>query len=701
MGLRTAMMLALMPLVCLVAYLGIKDGRASLEHINRMSDVGRLAHHVEKVGDVIHELQKERGYSAGFTASKGKNFSDALKQQRSDTDAVLLTLEPVIPTLQDLYPEEMARAVTGLESLLAQRSTIDAFETTVPKLAGYYTGIINALISVSTHARTTPSVESVNTLLEAQQYVSLAKEAAGLERAMGATGLGSEAFPDAIHKRYTSLAARQMGFLARAEAVLKRDGFQADLMSTGAAQTADSMRQTILSLPYGGDVGSLTAPEWFAASTAWIDALREVDIALGQEIAGAAAQAEASAWTLMQRETLIGVLGGLIGFSLAGWFVERVTRKLKTMIQIMNEFIDGNFEAWVPFLKDSGEIGVMANAVYRFKQLSKEAMRKKETDEAQLNAKHQEVVDLVTEGLNALSQADLSLSFDDPLAAEYDEIRADFNVTVANLRQVMEDISKSVNDLEVRSETMMHSASDLAQRTTQQVGQIKATAEATARLSQGAEGTKAAIGGAKEMADEAKSRAQKSGETVSEAVAAMDRISQSSDRIGQITTMIEDLSFQTNLLALNAGVEAARAGTSGKGFAVVATEVRALASRSADAAMEIKSLISENVHQIESGVQLVDRTGEELQSIIEQILKIDESLSTVTEVAGSQVRDLGDLKNTMQDLRDLTGQNLALADQSQNNSDSLRGVAQSLSSIVSGFNLVRRAAKSPSSEQAA
>ncbi|WP_425098112.1 methyl-accepting chemotaxis protein [Tropicibacter sp. S64] len=685
MSLRAVMLVALIPLVCLVAYLGISDLRGYLAQARVQNEIVGISRNIERVGDLVHELQKERGYSAGFTSSKGATFASDLVGQRSQTDGMIAALQPVLPELQSMAPEAAGVAVTRLDSLSEQRAKIDALASTVPELADYYTGIINALIAISTHVRSEQAIDGISPLMEAQQYVALAKESAGLERAMGATGLGAESFPVPVHQKYVRLAAEQMAFLARTEATLERPGFVRALLETEAAQRAQAMRDTILSLPYGGTPGDLTAPKWFAASTAWIDSLRDIEVALGGEIRMLSGAVGDAAEALMWREAAIVLIGSIVGFALAALFVDRITRKLRTLIAIMNEFIDGNFDAWVPFIQQKGELGTMAQAIYRFKQLSKEAIRKKETDEAQLNAKHQQVVDLVTEGLNALSQADLSLNFEEPLAPEYDVIRADFNVTVANLRKVMEEISSTVNDLETRAETMMHSASDLAQRTTQQVAQIEATVEATTRLSNGAQDTKRAIGSAKAMADEAKAKAQKSGDTVAEAVAAMDRISRSSDRIGQITTMIEDLSFQTNLLALNAGVEAARAGASGKGFAVVATEVRALASRSSDAAMEIKTLIGESATQIDSGVQLVDQTGAELQTIIEQILKIDESLSVVTGAATGQANDLGALQDTMQELRDLTARNLALADQSQNNSDALGSAAQTLSGVVSSF----------------
>ncbi|WGW04969.1 methyl-accepting chemotaxis protein [Tropicibacter oceani] len=687
MSLRMVMLGALLPLICLVGFLATQGLRGHLAETRAQGALMQIAEDSDRIGDLIHELQKERGYSAGFIASAGANFADALSAQRAETDGVRQAFQTIVPAVQDIEPQQVQAALDGLAVLDAQRAAIDGLAMTVPELAGYYTGIINALIEVSTRVRTGRAMDRTAILMEAQQYLSLAKEAAGLERAMGATGLGSDSFAPQVHQRFVALSARQGAYLARAQAVLGQPGFAEDIRATRAAQTAQAMRDTIHALPYGGALGDLTAPQWFAASTAWIDQLRAVESGLGAQLIAVTDAARAEAQGTMLRQSVIVLVGCLFGLGLAVVLVERLTTRLRKLIGIMNEFINGNFEAWVPFKDQKGEIGRMAEAVYRFKQLSKEAIQKKEADEASLNARHQKVVDLVTEGLAALSHADLSLRFDDPLSPEYDAIREDFNQSVDNLRAVMGEITKTVQDLELRSENMMASASDLAQRTNEQVAQIEATVEATGRLAKGVQSTNEAIVGAKEMAGQARDRAVQSGETVANAVAAMDRISVSSDKIGQITTMIEELSFQTNLLALNAGVEAARAGASGKGFAVVATEVRALAGRSSDAAMEIKTLIGENVDQIKNGVQLVDRSGAELQAIIDQILRIDGALSDVNAAAKDQSRDLVALEGTMQELRELTGQNLSLADSSQTSSDELAGVAQALMKIVSDFNL--------------
>jgi len=692
MSLRLMMLCAIAPLLALALFFAGREVHVLSQHSRHAALVSSVAAQSQQVSDLVHELQKERGYSAGFTASRGGNFSDALATQRGDTDRVLESFAANTPDIRDIAPDEIRAAEDGLVSLAGQREDIDAFTLTVPELAAYYTGIIDHLLAAANRIRLGAGVDRTAQLMEAAELLSLAKESAGLERAMGATGLGAPEFPEAVHRRFTELGARQRAFLARVGGVLGDPEFVSALRARPAAQAVEPMRDAIAALSYGGEVGDLTAPQWFAASTAWIDDLREAEAGLMAELE---AQTAADAASARRNLWVEAVIAGAVALTFAGVAVLQaavLTRRLRNLTAVMNEFIEGRFEAWVPYIKSRGEIGGMAHSIYRFKQLTRAAIEKRERDEARLNARHQQVVDLMTEGLKALASADLTLRFEDPLAEEYDSIRSDFNTATARLRDVMLTLAKTVAELQERSGDMRASASDLADRTNTQVEMIARTAETVAGLTETLKETSSSLKDAKGLADEAKGRADRSGDVVSNAVAAMDRIAESSGRIAQITTVIEDISFQTNLLALNAGVEAARAGESGKGFAVVAMEVQGLASRSADAALEIKKLIDESAREVKGGVDLVGETGDALEAILDQIRRVDEVLSGVSDAAEGQSRELQAINGAMRSLSDLTTQNTEVADASRVSSTELAERAQHLARLVGEFDLGKPAA---------
>ena len=202
-------------------------------------------------------------------------------------------------------------------------------------------------------------------------------------------------------------------------------------------------------------------------------------------------------------------------------------------------------------------------------------------------------------------------------------------------------------------------------------GPVKSIAEAMQRLADGELSTE--VVGAE------------SGEVVAGAVAAMGLIEQSSQKISQIIGVIDEIAFQTNLLALNAGVEAARAGDAGRGFAVVASEVRALAQRSADAAKEIKTLISTSSEQVGQGVRLVGETGQALEAIAAQVGEIDTLVSEIAASAQEQATGLAEVNTAVNQMDQVVQQNAAMVEQSTAATHSLKAETAEVSRLIARF----------------
>ena len=167
----------------------------------------------------------------------------------------------------------------------------------------------------------------------------------------------------------------------------------------------------------------------------------------------------------------------------------------------------------------------------------------------------------------------------------------------------------------------------------------------------------------------------------------MGGIETSSRQIGNIIGVIDEIAFQTNLLALNAGVEAARAGDAGRGFAVVATEVRALAQRSADAAKEIKALISASAQQVDAGVKLVGETGKALGRIVAQVAKLNRLVADIAASAQEQATGLNEVNTAVNQMDQVTQQNAAMVEQSTAASHGLAGEAHELARLVGQFQI--------------
>jgi methyl-accepting chemotaxis protein len=244
-------------------------------------------------------------------------------------------------------------------------------------------------------------------------------------------------------------------------------------------------------------------------------------------------------------------------------------------------------------------------------------------------------------------------------------------------------------------------SNDLSRRTEQQASSLEETAaaldEITATVKKAAEGATHA----RKVVAGTKEDAERSGEVVRKAVEAMGGIEKSSQQIGQIIGVIDEIAFQTNLLALNAGVEAARAGDAGRGFAVVASEVRALAQRSAEAAKEIKALISTSTTQVGEGVQLVAETGKSLESIMSKVAEINTVVSDIAAGAQEQATGLQQVNTAVNEMDKVTQQNAAMAEEATAAGRSLAQEAETLTSLVAQFRLGNVAEFQPARRAAA
>jgi methyl-accepting chemotaxis protein len=228
---------------------------------------------------------------------------------------------------------------------------------------------------------------------------------------------------------------------------------------------------------------------------------------------------------------------------------------------------------------------------------------------------------------------------------------------------------------------------DLSSRTEQQAGSLEETAssleEMTSAVKQNANNARQANG----LAMSASHVAEKGGEVVSQVVNTMGAINQSAQRIVEIIGVIDGIAFQTNILALNAAVEAARAGEQGRGFAVVATEVRNLAQRSAAAAKEIKTLISDSVEKVDSGNRLVEEAGATMHEVVDSIKRVTDIMSEIVAASEEQATGIDQVNGAMTQMDGVTQQNAALVEEAAAAAQSLQEQADLLSEVVSVFRL--------------
>ena len=262
------------------------------------------------------------------------------------------------------------------------------------------------------------------------------------------------------------------------------------------------------------------------------------------------------------------------------------------------------------------------------------------------------------------------------------------------LKEMNDSLANTVGQVRIGSETITQASqeiaagnADLSARTESQASSLEETAssmeELTSTVKQNADNARQA----NQLVVSASAYAIKGGEVVGQVVNTMGSIKDSSRKIVDIIGVIDSIAFQTNILALNAAVEAARAGEQGRGFAVVATEVRNLAQRSAGAAKEIKSLISDSVEKVDVGSKLVDQAGKTMDEIVSSVKHVADIMSEISAASQEQSAGIEEINRAITQMDELTQQNAALVEQAAAAAESMQEESRTLAQTVAVFRL--------------
>ncbi len=379
-------------------------------------------------------------------------------------------------------------------------------------------------------------------------------------------------------------------------------------------------------------------------------------------------------WTgILAALLLLGTLGGIYLM-----MVRLVARPVGQITHAIQDLADGRLDGSLRLADTQDEVGALGRAM---RALQDQLVRAEKSKAEQVEL----IVSTLGAALAKFKEGDLGARVTSALEGPFARLKTDFNAMASELEQVIGSVAGTASGVQTGSTEIRAASDDLASRTEQQAASLESAAnamrEVTAKVEQSAQNA----GAVRETIVRATQRANEGGDVVKRAVGAMDSIVDSSKQITQIIDLIDGIAFQTNLLALNAGVEAARAGEAGRGFAVVANEVRALAQRSAEAARDIKGLISGSAQHVEMGVHLVGETGEALDAIITQVGEIGALVEGIATAAVDQAASISKVNVTMSELDRMTQQNAAMVEESAAASRNLSGQAANLANLVARF----------------
>ena len=613
-----------------------------IEQNKKFSQLSGLA---INLGNVIHELQKERGQSAGFIGSNGAfEFQTGLAQQRKHTDEKISLLNEALNT-EDFksYSPKISTTISQVinlnRKLSSLRSSVSSLELTAPQMGKKYTQ------NIADHLQTIKAItdfsRDVNITREMLSYIAIMeiKERAGLERATATSAFTAKKFNSDSFKKFVGLIAQQETFLESFKSSATEEAVKdfEKTINSPITRRVDEMRRFALTNPDDLTSTGYSAQNWFTATTQKINLLKGVEDHLNKTLQeDVTALYDASTFTLYLIVTLTIV--GITALSLSAFSVANsVSTPLKKLNNTMQQLVEGHIPQEIPATTFGSEIGEMSRSVLKFKEGIIERVRleikAKEAEEERLLQAEE-----IKKNEDRTREKDRQREIDETEArkrhTEKLENRiADFNKQItqntSSMTQAISGLERtSINMSEIAKNTEGQS-SNAASSAVQTSTNVQTVATATEEMSASVDEISRQMTHSTEITSEAI-------ETINKTMTTAEELAKSSSAIGDVVNLIQEIAEQTNLLALNATIEAARAGESGKGFAVVASEVKALANQTATATNNIASHISDL--QNISG-QVVNAINQ-VRDVIHQNSEITQSVSSAVSEQGIATQEI-------------------------------------------------------------
>lgn len=624
MGWKFVLALAL-PLLAMTwfAVSGILERQRTATDLAELEQLTRLS---QSAGNLVHQLQRERGISSGYIGSHGEAFSSRLNNQRPATDQAFATYRATLAELdlQALSPA-LAALAKDIEDRLAEtralRRRIEALEVEAPEVVAHFTDLNDTLIGMTGEVAHLTDDADISRRLGAYYTLLKAKDLAGIERALLANAFSTNLMRTPTHQRLLSMQGRESAHLDTFDTLANAelaDGLTA-ILEGEVVQRVAPLRDRALTLGVAGGY-NVDPQRWFDTQSAKIDELKGLEDSVAAGILASASELRRSAHRALIAYLVIAALATTLALALA-------------LITVRS----------------------LLGPLYR-----------------NLN-------DIKSRG------GDLSRRLEVPGSDELSRLYAAFNDASSETESLVGTIQRGALSVEVASGEIAQGNQDLAQRTEEQSASLVETASSMEQITATVRNTADNARQAESMAEEMSEQANAASRVAGSASEAMQQIHAANHEVTGIVEAIDNIAFQTNLLALNASVEAARAGEHGRGFAVVAQEVRKLASRSADEAEQIRRVIGNNVERINRGEALVKDTGTTLEAITRKVDQVADLVRDMSAATGEQSAGIEQINQAVTQLEEVTQQNAALVEQVAAASRSLDGQAGDMARLVGRF----------------
>lgn len=624
MPMKMKLIIALQPLLLALCWFAGSGIWTRIETERQMENIAQLTALARSAGNVVHELQKERGMSVGFLGAEGKTFKDELNAQRALTDR---EIEVFVDSLSDtaLQAGDVTTSVAAFKknilSLATLREKVTQLGLPASEVVKFYTNVIADVLNfVGRLGTLTDSGEMANSFAAYYNLLNL-KEQAGIERALLANIFSSGYFADGQLHQLSDVVSKQNVWLAQSLRLSPPEQaamLKSRLQSTDATQ-ALSLREAAFSHAANGGF-DVDPTVWFKVQTQRIEVMRQIENVAANllwESAIKLAQDARKNWQIYMAVSLLALLASL---AFAGAIALNMHRQFSDTLN-----------------KIAGMNGDLTQR-------------------------------LATPGKDELSSLNRA-----------------YNTMLENIQHIVQEIKQGSLVLYDASSSITAGNQDLAQRTDEQAASIVEAVASMEQLSTTITQTADNAREAELLTIRLEKEVRQASNVASAANQSMGDIRSSSEKISNIVTSIDDISFQTNLLALNAAVEAARAGEMGRGFAVVASEVRNLSQRCAKEANQIRELVAQNMVKISEGVERVTASATALKAAADNTTSMKQYIGDIARVATEQSQGVSQINLALRPMEQVTQQNAALVSQAANDSQRLDNLSVTMRDLVNRF----------------